>query len=52
MPPDVRWPGDLPHLAERVAQLDRTSQQLQESRARLVDANNDGRRTLEARHLP
>ncbi len=35
-------------LTERVEQLDRTTQQLSESRARLVDASDDARRALEA----
>ena len=35
-------------LTQRVEQLDRTTQQLSQSRARLVDASDDVRRTLEA----
>ena len=35
-------------LAERVAALDRTTQQLAESRARIIDADDEVRRTLEA----
>ena len=35
-------------LANRVAELDRTTQQLQQSRDRLVDANLDARRALES----
>ncbi len=35
-------------LAERVAALDRTAHQLQDSRARLIDADDAARRTLEA----